>query len=97
VAGGDRFYYPLPGVLRGRPMRVHRSSFCLCGSSNVWRPGAIWKVDLRRLWWTASAGGFTGEGCALEWWKDLYVISLFSECLLANGWRCIYNFIVPSF
>jgi hypothetical protein len=38
-----------------------------------------WKVDLRRLWWPASAGGFSDKGCALEWWKDLYVISLFQS------------------
>jgi hypothetical protein len=34
-------------------------------------------VDLRRLWWPASAGGFSSEDCALDRWKDLYVISLF--------------------
>jgi hypothetical protein len=29
VAGGDGFCFLLPGVLRGRPMRVQCSSFCL--------------------------------------------------------------------
>jgi hypothetical protein len=43
-------------------------------------------VDLRRLWWPASAGGFSSEDCALDRWKDLYVISLFQcVCWLKVG------------
>jgi hypothetical protein len=42
-------------------------------------------------------GGFSGEGCALERWKDMYIISLFSGCVLAKGWGCICNFNVSSF
>jgi hypothetical protein len=68
-----------------------------CGSSNVWHLRATGKVDLWRLWWLTSAGRFSGEGCALERWNDLYAISLFPGCLLAKSWGCICNFIVPSF
>jgi hypothetical protein len=37
------------------------------------------RVDLWRLGWPVLTGGFSGEGCALERWKDIYVISLFYD------------------
>jgi hypothetical protein len=41
-------------------------------------------VDLWRLGWPVLTGGFSGEGCALERWKDICNFS-FLGCLLAKG------------